>query len=133
MYITYTHGQILKYVIEKEGETMAGFRMDRVTEDIKRELTDILRSLKDPRIKGLISIVKVDVTQDLSYAKVYVSTVGGDIHEAVKGLNSAAGFVRHELSGRVHIRKTPEIKFIPDDSIEKSAHIAKIINDISEH
>lgn len=109
---------------------MPGHRMDRVTEDIKRELSDIIRGLKDPRIVGLVSIIKVEVSQDLSIAKVYVSTVGGDIEDAIKGLKSAAGFVRHELSSRVDIRKTPAIKFLADTSIEQSAKISKILNEI---
>ncbi|HEX2938591.1 MAG TPA: 30S ribosome-binding factor RbfA [Ruminiclostridium sp.] len=111
---------------------MPGYRMDRVTEDIKRELTDILRNVKDPRIGGLISIVKVTVSTDLSYAKVYVSVIGGDMKESVKGLNSASGYVRRELASRIHIRKTPEIKFVGDDSIEESARISKMLEDLNK-
>jgi ribosome-binding factor A len=109
---------------------MPGYRIDRVNEDIKRELSEIIRNLKDPRITGLVSILNVEVSQDLSYAKVYVSDVGGDPKEAVKGLKSAAGYARRELSTRLTIRKTPELKFIYDESIEHSAKIAKIINEI---
>jgi ribosome-binding factor A len=109
---------------------MEGHRLDRISEDIKREVADILRDLKDPRITGLVSVVRVEVSADLSYAKIYVSDVGSNIDEAIKGLNSAIGFVRRELSSRLTIRKTPELKFIPDSSIERSAKIAKILNDI---
>ncbi|HEX3025702.1 MAG TPA: 30S ribosome-binding factor RbfA [Clostridia bacterium] len=111
---------------------MPGHRMDRVTGDIKREVSEIIRGLKDPRVSGIVSIVKVEVTQDLAYAKIYVSSVGSDLGQTVKGLNNAAGFVRKELSSRLTIRKTPEIKFIADDSIEKSARISKIIDEISK-
>lgn len=111
---------------------MPGHRMDRLTEDIKREITDILRSVKDPRISGLVSIVKVTVTPDLSYAKVYVSDIGGDVKETTKGLSSASGFVRKELASRLHIRKTPEIKFIADDSIEESARISKMLENLTK-
>lgn len=111
---------------------MPGYRMGRITEDIKRELTDILREIKDPRIAGLISIVRVEVTSDLSYAKVFVSSIGGDTVQDAKILNSAAGFARHELSTRLHVRKTPELKFIADTSIENSAKIEKILNDLSK-
>ena len=111
---------------------MPGFRLDRVNEDIKRELSDIIRSLKDPRITGLVSIIRVEVSQDLSYAKIFISDVGGDAEEAVKGLKNAAGYARRELSSRIHIRKTPELRFIRDDSIEHSAKIAKLINDITK-
>ena len=111
---------------------MAGYRVDRLTEDIRRELTDILREVKDPRITGLVSIVKVTVTSDLSYSKIFVSVIGGDIKETVKGLNSAAGFIRRELSARVKMRKTPELKFISDDSIEQSARISKLLSNLSK-
>lgn len=109
---------------------MAGYRMDRLTEDIHRELTDILRGLKDPRIGGLVSIVRVEVSNDLSYARVHVSDMGGDVQQAVQGLKSAAGFVRRELSSRLHIRKTPELRFVADTSMEHSAHIAHLLHDI---
>lgn len=111
---------------------MPGHRIDRIAEDIRRELSDILRSVKDPRITGLVSIVKVEVSQDLSYAKVFVSDLNGNPEEAVKGLKSAAGYIRRELSSRLDIRKTPELKFIQDESIEHSAKIAKLLNDIAK-
>lgn len=112
---------------------MGGHRLGRTTEDIKRELTAILRELKDPRVKnGLISIVRVEVTNDLSFCKVYISTMDGieNAHEAVKGLKSAAGFVRRELSQRLSIRHVPQVIFEATDSIEYSANISRIINDL---
>jgi ribosome-binding factor A len=112
---------------------MPGHRVDRVTEDIKREISDIIRNLKDPRIKGIVTVIRVECTQDLSYAKVYVSALGSDPSELEKGLNSATGFVRHELSSRIHIRKTPEIKFIADNSIEQSFKIAKLIDEVNKN
>lgn len=111
---------------------MPGHRMDRLTEDIKREIVDVLREVKDPRITGLVSVVKVDVSSDLSYCKVYVSDIGGDIKETVKGLNKAAGFVRSSLASRLNIRKTPQIKFIGDDSIEQSARISKMLEELNK-
>ena len=102
----------------------------RSAEDIRRELTDIFRSLKDPRISGFLTIVKVDVSNDLSYAKVYVSAVEGieAAKESVKGLKNAAGFIRRELGLRLEMRRLPELKFIADDSIEHSAQILGLIN-----
>lgn len=111
---------------------MPGYRLGRLTEDIKRELSDIVRELKDPRISGLVSIVRVEVSNDLSYAKVHVSSVGGDTAQAVEGLKSAAGFARKELSARLHIRKTPELRFVADNSMEHSAHIAHLLHDIEK-
>ena len=100
---------------------MAGYRIDRITEDIKRELIAIMREVKDPRVSGLLSVVKVDVSNDLSYAKVYISAVEGIevAKESVKGLKAASGFIRTRLGSSLHLRKTPELKFIADDSIEK--------------
>lgn len=105
---------------------MASHRHDRLTEDIRRELTDIFRMLKDPRITGMISIVKVDLSGDQSYCKVYISSLDGleAANRAVEGLKSAAGFIRREIGSRLKMRRTPEFHFISDDSIEYSADIA---------
>ncbi|HIZ56503.1 MAG TPA: 30S ribosome-binding factor RbfA [Firmicutes bacterium] len=112
---------------------MASFKADRLAEDIRHELSAIMRDLKDPRIQGkMLSIVKVDLSNDLSHAKIYISDMKGidSAKEAVKGLESASGFIRRELLGILRIRKCPELKFIPDDSIEHSAYISKIIESI---
>lgn len=111
---------------------MASYKTARLNEDIRRELTDIFRGLKDPRIDPMLSIVKVDLSGDQSYCKVYVSSVSGmeTAKESVKGLTSAAGFVRRELGQRLSMRRSPELKFIADDSIEHSAEIAKKLGEI---
>lgn len=113
---------------------MPGFKLDRSSEDVKRELTDIMRSLKDPRINGMLSIVKVDLSRDLSLCRVYISSLDGHdaAGSAVLGLNNAAGYVRKELAARVKLRKSPAIEFIADDSIEHSAHINKILKDLNK-
>lgn len=113
---------------------MAGYRMDRTGEDIMRELTAILRTVKDPRVTtGLISIVRVDVTRDLSYATVYVSAMDGldAAKAAVKGLVSAAGYMRRELGNALRLRHVPELHFVADDSIAYSARIAKTLSDLA--
>jgi len=111
---------------------MASHRIGRTTEDIKRELTAIFRELKDPRVQGLISIVRVEVTSDLSFCTVYVSAMGGieQANTAVIGLKSAAGFVRHELGSRLKLRHVPELVFHATDSIEYSANISRMLNDL---
>lgn len=108
---------------------MPGYRMDRTGEDIMRELTAILRTVKDPRVTGLISIVRVDVTRDLSYATVYVSAMDGldAAKTAVKGLTSAAGYMRRELGAALKLRHVPELRFVADDSIAYSSHIARTL------
>ena len=94
-----------------------------------RELTAILRRVKDPRVSGMISIVRVEVSNDMSYAKVYISAMEGldAAKEAVRGLKSAAGFMRRELGAALHLRHVPELRFVPDDSIAYSARIAKTL------
>lgn len=112
---------------------MASYKKARLSEDIKRELSVLVRGLKDPRIKDkLISFVRVEVSGDGSYAKIYVSAIDGmDIaKEAVKGLESASGYLKRELSNILHMRKCPEFKFIPDDSIAYGAHLNQVLSDI---
>ena len=107
--------------------------MDRTGEDIMRELTAILRTVKDPRVTtGLISIVRVDVTRDLSYATVFVSAMDGleAAKKAVKGLTSAAGYMRRELGLALKLRHVPELRFVADDSIAYSSHIAQTLESL---
>lgn len=108
---------------------MAGFKHGRITSDIQMAMSELLREVKDPRVSPLIGVVKVDVSGDLSYATIYVSAIDG--YEAtvnsVKGLKSAAGYLRRELGSRLRLRKVPELRFIADDSIIKSAEIMNII------
>lgn len=108
---------------------MAGFKHGRITSDIKIAMAELLREVKDPRVSPLIGVVKVDVSGDLSYATVYVSAIEGyeKTLESVKGLKSAAGFLRRELGSRLKLRKVPELRFVADDSIIKSAEIMNII------
>ena len=107
---------------------MAGFRINRVSEDIKREVIAVIRELKDPRVMGkMLTVVRVEVSSDASFAKVYVSDIKGieSAKEAVKGLTAATGFIRREVGSRLHLRKTPELKFIADDSIEQGFNMFK--------
>ena len=108
---------------------MAGYKINRITSDIKIALSELLREIKDPRVSKLLSIVKVDVSGDLSYATVYVSAIEGyeTTVASVKALKGAAGFLRKELGARLTLRKVPELRFVADDSIEQSANISHII------
>ena len=112
---------------------MSGHRIDRTTEDIKRELTAIFKMVKDPRVADcFISIIRVEVTNDLSYCTVYFSVIEGmeRAKEALKGLKSASGFIRRELGHRLHLRHTPELIFKATDSVEYSANISRILNEL---
>jgi ribosome-binding factor A len=115
-------------------DSMAGFKINRVTSDIKIALADILREVKDPRVSKLLSIVKLDVSGDMSYAKVYVSAIEGKekTEESVKALKGAAGYIRRELGARLKLRKVPELRFVADDSINISANISRIIENFKE-
>ncbi len=111
---------------------MSGYRMDRTGEDIMRELTAILRTVKDPRVSGLISIVRAEVTRDMSYATVYISSMDGieAAKNAVKGLTSAASYMRRELGAALKLRHVPELRFVADDSIAYSSKIAQTLRDL---
>ncbi len=113
---------------------MAGYKIGRITSDIKLALSELLREVKDPRVSKLLSIIKVDVSGDLSYATVYVSAIEGfeATVSSVKALKGAQGFLRRELGARLKLRKVPELRFVADDSIEQSANISKIIDSFKE-
>ncbi len=113
---------------------MAGYKINRITQDIKITLSELLRGIKDPRVSKLLSIVKVDVSGDLSYATVYVSAIEGyeTTVNSVKALKGAAGYLRREMGMRLSLRKVPELRFVADDSIEQSANISKIIESFKE-
>ncbi|MGM9578168.1 MAG: 30S ribosome-binding factor RbfA [Evtepia sp.] len=112
---------------------MASNRIGRINEEIQRELSALLRTVKDPRVHGLVSITHVDTTSDLRYAKVYVSVLDkSDVKDVIRGLKSAGGYLRRELGRALSLRYTPELVFQEDTSIDKGTHILKLLNDI-EH
>lgn len=113
---------------------MPNFKNARLSEDIKREISGLIRErIKDPRVKfGLVSVVRTELSGDNSHCKVYISHLDGmdASKNAVKGLESASWMIRKEISNKLHLRKCPELKFIADDSIEHSAEIAKMLEDM---
>ncbi len=112
---------------------MAKNRMERINEEIKRCLSEVLGEVKDPRIPQFTSILAVKATGDLKYAKVYVSFfTKGDKEKALKALKSASGFIRRELSQKINLRITPELIFENDDSIEYGAKISGILNSLEK-
>jgi len=109
-------------------------RSNRVAEEIKKEMTQILRSeFKDPRI-GFITVTGAEVTPDIRYAKIFVSVMGDDESkvQSMQALEKAKGFVRTELGKRIRLRYTPEISFKIDSSIEYGARIMKLLNEVKE-
>ena len=112
---------------------MASNRIGRINEEIQRELADQIRRLKDPRVSGvgMVSIIRVDTTGDLRYARIYVSCLNKDQEKDVmKGLKSAAGYLRRELGHALQLRYTPELQFIADDSIQYGAHILEVLRKV---
>ena len=111
---------------------MASNRINRINEEIQKSLSDALRTVKDPRVSGtMISITRVETTPDLRYAKVYVSFLEENkAADAMKGLKSAGGYLRREVSNDLKLRYTPELVWALDDSITYGAKMLKLINSL---
>ena len=112
---------------------MANNRINKINEEVRRELATIIRELKDTRIPLMTSVVAVHVTNDLSYAKCYISVMGDETTQkkAIEGLKSASGYIRREVGRRIDLRHTPEFLFELDHSIEHGAYINQMLSDIN--
>ena len=112
---------------------MASNRIGRINEEIQRELSDLIRSLKDPRVQTLLSITRVDTTPDLRYSKIYISVLDEEKQkDALRGLKSAGGWLRRELGSRLQLRYTPELVFELDDSLKYGAHMFDLLPRLQE-
>ncbi len=108
-------------------------RTRRIAEEIRKVVSSMLISgIKDPRINSMVSVTDVEVTNDLSYAYVYVSILGGDEESTLKGLKSACSYIRREVSRNVKLRHTPEIIFKVDDSIKNGMYMSDLIKKVNE-
>ena len=108
---------------------MGQLRIEKIQELMKQEISKIiLQELKDPRI-GFITVTQVEVSRDLSLAKVYISIMGSEeqIEGSWKGLQSSLGFIRREVGHRIRLRITPELRFVLDKSLDYSDHIQKLL------
>ncbi len=110
---------------------MSGFRMDRINEEVRREIDKIIREdVSDPRVSGTYSVTRADVTRDLKFVKVFVSVLEEDKREPMmEALKSASGFIRRQLSKRVLLRAAPQPVFVLDKNIEYGAHIAEVLKE----
>ena len=107
---------------------MASNRIGRINEEIQRELSSLIRTVKDPRVSGMISVTAVNTTPDLKFCKVYISVLDkSDVAQVLKGLKSASGYLRRELGRALNLRNTPELSFVRDDSIDQGAHILDML------
>ncbi len=104
-------------------------RSDRVAEQVRRDLADLIRTeLKDPRV-GMISLTAVELTPDYAHAKVFFTTLNGEhLEEIERGLKRASGFLRRELGRRIHIHTLPELHFIYDNSLERGSSLSQLID-----
>ena len=111
---------------------MASNRIGRINEEIQKELSSLLRNLKDPRVQNtMISITSVDTTGDLRYSKIFISVLEKDrSKEVIKGLKSAGGFLRREIGNRLKLRYTPELVFVEDDSITQGAKMYALLSSL---
>ena len=108
---------------------MAKYRQGRINEEMFKEVANIIRTVKDPRVSGaFVSITGADVTPDLKYAKIYYSVMQGDKKAVQKGLQSSAPYIRGQLAKALNLRVTPELTFCEDTSIAYGAKIEKIIS-----
>lgn len=112
---------------------MSAIRQDRMNEEVKKVVSEIIRDMKDPRISSMTTITQAEVTNDLKHAKLSVSVYEKDEQArlaTIQALNHAAGFIARELGSRMQIRRLPSLKFLLDTSIEYSVHIAGILNSL---
>lgn len=111
---------------------MASNRIGRINEDLQREISALIRTLKDPRVQqSMVSVTKVEATGDLRYAKVYISVLDKEkSKETIKGLKSAAGFMRREIGSRLRLRYTPELVFEEDQSMEYGARMFDLLKSL---
>lgn len=107
----------------------------RINEEVRRELSNIIRGeIKDPRIHPMTSVIAVEVAPDLKTARAYISVLGDEQaqKDTLAGLRSAEGFIRRSLAKSINLRNTPEIRFVPDQSIEYGIHMSQMIDAVAK-
>jgi ribosome-binding factor A len=113
---------------------MSGYRMQRLGDELRVRISEIIPTLKDPRLKGIVSITRVEVSSDSKYAKVYISVLGGDeeLRECLRGFRSSAGYIRHELAATMQLRYTPELAFYADTGLIRGRKTLDIIRTLEK-
>ncbi len=107
----------------------------RINGEVQRELSNIIRNeIKDPRIHPMTTVVSVEVTPDLKYCKAYISVLGDEEAQknTIQGLKSAVSYIRRQLAHSINLRNTPQITFVPDQSIEYGVNMTRLINDVTK-
>ena len=114
---------------------MSSRRIARLNDAFREEISDLLRrQVKDPRLAVFITITRVEISADISHAKVFVSVMGSeeDREGALRGLEAASHFLRNQLGHRLALRRMPELSFRRDDSMERGAHVLELLDEVSE-
>jgi ribosome-binding factor A len=114
---------------------MSSRRIARLNDAFREEISDILRrQIKDPRLAVFITITRVEISADLSHAKVHVSVMGSEEERegALKGLGAASSFLRREVGHRLALRRAPELSFRRDDSLEQGAHVLELLDEVEQ-
>ncbi len=122
------------FFIHRKEIMMSAIRTDRMNEEVRKVISEIIRELKDPRLSYMTTITAAEVTNDLKHAKIHTSVYEKDEEArkaSVDALNHAKGFIARELGRRMQIRRLPALKFVLDTSIEYSVHIGKVLNDLN--
>jgi ribosome-binding factor A len=105
-------------------------RLERLNEQVKREISEILRTeVRDPRV-GLVTVTEARCAPDLSFARVYVRPLGGEEEDLFAGLEKATPYIRRELGKRLSVRHVPELRFEPDRALEHALHIEKLLSEV---
>jgi len=110
-------------------------RMVRINDEIQKEAAQIIRGeLQDPRIGSVVSVTRVETTQDLKYCKIYVSALGSteERQTALDAVRDAGGYIRRLIAERINLRQTPQLTFVADDSIERGMRISKLIDEANK-
>lgn len=111
-------------------------RINRISEEVRKVVSDLLfNGLKDPRIKPMTSVTRVEVTRDLRFARIYISILGDEIEkqETIEGFKNAKGYIRREIGNRIDLRYVPEPIFILDQSIEEAINLSKLIDEVNKN
>ena len=112
---------------------MPSYRINKINEQVREVMTEILRPVKDPRVsRAFVTVSAADVSKDLSVARIYYGVITGDAEDVAKGLGSAGGYIRSELASRLNLRVTPRLVFIKDESGERALRIAELLKENGE-
>lgn len=113
---------------------MPNYRAVRVGDEIKTKISEIIPTLKDPRINGIVSVTRVEVSNDAKYARVFISALGDEAHlnETLKGFRSSAGYIRRALAAAMQLRSTPELTFVADKGLLRGQHTIELMNEIEQ-